>query len=262
MDQFSRLHHIPSCTLNKSLLVDLEKKIHHNVPKILNKLLFKLTGGLGLSGHEKLESYRVVVEEKKKKSILESARKLPANHFKSRVKQVRLTYRLAAPRILFLEIVFSRNGHSYIRMESQSQHVENSFPQILDTLCGTIEGYANYHKYLHNRLLQALFVLILPLASVVYGYFAGLSMTPLLFSMGWLCLLSLGIVRSLQYLYPWVTFQSKSLVEIHRFPMLASLAILVVVIGFYLTLVVNNLPSLDHTQQTRAVWMAQVPLKK
>ena len=140
--------------------------------------------------------------------------------------------------------------------------MENSFRQILDTLCGTIEGYANYHKFLHNRLLQTLFVLVLPLASAVYGYFAGLEMTPLLFSLGWLCLLSLGIVRSLQFLYPWVTFQSKSIVEIHRLPMLASLAVLVVVIGFYLTVVVNNLPSMDHSQQAQAAWMAQVPMKK
>lgn len=259
MEQFSRLQIIPSCTLSKSLLVNLEKRVHHKIPHVLEKMLTKLTMGLGLQSYEKLESFRVIIEEKKKKKIFTSATDLTDNHFKASVKQVRVTYRLAAPKILFLEIVFSRKGHSYIRLESQSPQIEDHFSQLLDNLCGAIDGYANLHRLLHNRLIRIISLLVLPAACTIYGLFAGIDLVALLFSMGWLCLLSLGVFQSLQSLYPWVTFKSKSLIELHRLPMLASLAVWVVAVGLYLTMVMTNLPYTHETQFSRMDWLAWTP---
>jgi len=64
MQTYSFHRILPSCTLNRTLLVEIEKRLLFGIPKLMQPLLQKIQQGLGLEGYKKLENYQVIVETK------------------------------------------------------------------------------------------------------------------------------------------------------------------------------------------------------
>ena len=206
METYSYQKTLPSCTLNRALLAEIEKRLMFGVPKLMQQGLAKVLQGLGLKDHKKLENYQIIVETVKESRTLQFAKQMPAPYFDRRTRQVSILYKLGAPRILTIEITFPQNARPKITMTTQSHQVEKLLPRIAD------------------------------------GLYSGIDFFLLYSSMGWLCLLSLGIVKSLPHMFPWVTFETQSRFQLERLPLLVKFSLLFVSVGCYISLVLLNMP--------------------
>jgi|GEM_PF-3259262 len=242
METYSYHRILPSCTLNRTLLVEIEKRLLFGIPKLMQPLLQKILQGLGFEGHKKLENYQVIVETKKESRSLNCARELTNPYFESRTKHVSIMYKLGAPKIIVVDIIFPQNGRPRVNMTTQSRQVEKILPKIADGLCASIARYGNRHKILHNAFVQSVLLLAVPTLAMIYGLHSGIDLFLLYTSMGWLCLLSLGLIKSLPYIFPWVTFETKRCFQLRRLPILVRVSILTVAIGCYIGLVVLGVP--------------------
>ena len=242
METYSYHRILPSCTLNRALVAEIEKRLLLGIPKLMQPLLQKITQGLGLEGHKKLENYQVIVETRKESRSLKCAKELENPYFESRTRQVSISYKLGAPKILIVDIIFPQNDRPRIHMTTQSPQVEKILPTIADGLCTSIAKYGNRNKILHNVFVQSVLLLAVPAMAMTYGLYSGIDFFLLYTSMGWLCLLSLGLIKSLPNIFPWVTFETKRCFQFRRLPILVKVSILTVAIGCYIGLVVLGVP--------------------
>ena len=247
METFSYQRVLPSCTLHRALLVAIEKKLVLGIPILMQDGLRKITKGLGLDDHKKLEQYTITVETKKKNVNYKCAKELPSPYFERQPKQVKIEYALCASKFIAVEIIFSINERPRVYMTTQSPMVEKMLPKIADALCESIAAYGNRHKIIHSPFVQSFLLLTIPLIVIAYGIYNDIDVFFLYSSMGWLCLLSLALVKSLPQLFPWVTFETKRRFKLNRIPLLAKFSILSVVVACYIALILLNLPRTDSS---------------
>ena len=243
METYSYRQVLPSCNLNRELLASLEKRLLLGIPKLLHQGLQKILKGLGLDSHKKLESYRIVMTVGKKTLTVRGAQEMAKPYFEPKTSQVRLEYSLGAPRILVLAMVFPRQGQPSLELSTQSPQLEKLLPKIAEGLIEVVGFYGNRHKLLHNPFIQAVLLFSLPMAVMGYGLLQGIDLFLLYTSMGWLCLLSLGLIMSLPQLFPWVTFESRRRFQWRRLPLLARVSVLSVAAGCYAGMVLLLLPT-------------------
>jgi hypothetical protein len=127
-------------------------------------------------------------------------------------------------------------------MTTQSPQVEKILHKIADNLCECIIAYGNRHRFLHSFFVQSLVMLVVPLAVLAYGMYKDIDVFLLCSSMGWLCLLLLGLVKLLPKIFPLVTFETKYRLKLNRIPLLAKFSLLSVVVACYVALVLLNMP--------------------
>lgn len=242
MDTFSYQRTLPSCTLNRALVLEIEKKLLFGIPRLLQKLLRSVLQGLGLNDHKKLENYQVLIETSQKTRTLKSVQELATPYFENRTKQVVITYKLGAPKIITIEILFAENILPRISLTTQSPQIEKLFPTIADGVCASILNYRNRHKLLHNLFIQSALVLCVPTLVMAYGLYSGIDLVLLSASMGWLCILSLGMINALPLIFPWVTFETERRFQINRLPLLVKFSFMSFALGCYIALVLLLMP--------------------
>jgi hypothetical protein len=255
MKTFSYQRILPSCSLNRALLVNIEKRLRFGFPKLIQNGLRKVLQGLGLDDHQKFERFMVVVESKKESRILKCAKELSTPYFEQQPKFVKIFYDLGSTKFITVEVIFPRNDRPRVYLSTQSPQIEKLLPKIADGICAEIASHGNRHKILHNPVVQALILLTLPMMMMTYGVLSGIDIFLLYSSMGWLCLLSLGLVKSLPQLFPWVTFETKNYFKISRLPLLAKVSLLIVAVGCYIALVLLNMP---HANSPEPVLLANL----
>ena len=247
METFTYQRALPSCTLHKALLVQIEKQLLFGIPRHIQPVLRKTLLGLGLEDHKKLERYMITVETKKETRSYACANELPLPYFERQPKKVKIEYNLGAAKFIKVNIIFSLNDYPRVYMTSQSPSVEKVLPKIADGLCKSIVTYGNRHNVLHNSFVQSLLLLSIPLAVIVYGLYNNIDVFLLCSSMGWLCLLLLGLVKSLPQLFPMVTFETKYRLQLNRIPLLAKVSLLSVAVACYIAMVLMNIPRADNS---------------
>ena len=92
MEIFTYQRALPSCTLHKALLVQIEKQLLFGIPRHIQPVLRKTLMGLGLDDHKKLERYMITVETRKKNSNYACAKELPLPYFERQPKKVKIEY--------------------------------------------------------------------------------------------------------------------------------------------------------------------------
>lgn len=242
METFSYQRALPSCTLQKALLVQIEKQLRLGIPRLIQKGLRKTLLGLGLEDHKQLEHYLITVESKKEIRNYACARELPLPYFERQPKKVKIEYDLGAAKFIKVNIIFSINDYARVYMTSQSPQVGKMLSKIADGLCASIIAYGNRHRVMHSSLVQSLFLLAVPFAVMAYGLYSEIDIFLLYSSMGWLCLLLLGLVRTLPQMFPLVTFETKHRLKLNRIPLLAKFSLLTVAAACYIALVLMNMP--------------------
>jgi hypothetical protein len=248
METFTYQRVLPSCTLHRALLAAIEKKLLLGIPILMHDGLRKITKRLGLEDHKKLEHYMIMVESKKQNMSYKCAKELPSPYFERQPKQVKVEYLLCASKFIAVEIVFSINQRPRVRMTTQSPIVQKMLPKVADTLCESIAAYGNRHKVLHSPFVQSLLLLTTPILVMAYGIYCEIDAFMLYSSMGWLCLLSLGLVKSLPQLFPWVTFETKRRFKLNRIPLLAKFSLISVVVACYIALILLYMPRASSSE--------------
>ncbi len=242
METFSYQMTLPSCTLGKALLVELEKRLRFGIPILAQEGLRKISMGLGFEDHKKLEHYMIIVESKKEILNFKCTKELPLPYFERQPKKVKVEYDLCASKFITVRIIFTPDERPRVYMKTQNQQVKKMLPKIADGLCATIEAYGNRHKALHNPFVQSLPLLTIPLMVMAFGIYSEIDLFLLCSSLGWLCLLMLGLVKSLPQLFPWVTFASKHRFKLNRLPVLAKVSLLSVAVACYIAMVLLYMP--------------------
>ena len=246
MESRSHRKYLSSCTLNKSLLTNLERRLLHGVPKLLDQGLRKILSGLGLDSYKKTERYQIIVENGKKSQVLNSVGDLPKADLEPGTHRVRMIYRLGAPKIITVEILFAQSEQPWIELTTQSPHVEKILPNIADDVVELVATHGNRHRIIQNPVVQAAMLLSVPGVVMAYGLWRGVDMFLLYSSMGWLCLLLLGVSLSLPRVFPWVTFQSQRRFPWKRLPSVASIVVLTLAIVCYIGLVLLHVPPAEE----------------
>jgi len=168
---------------------------------------------------------------------------------------LKVFYDLGSTKFITVEIIFPLDDRPRVSMSTHSPQIEKLLPKIADGLCATIALHGNRHKILHNPVVQAFFLLALPTMVMTYGILTGIDIFLLFSSMGWLCLLSLGLVKSLPQLFPWVSFENKYYFKISRLPLLAKVSLITVAVGCYIALILLSLP---HANNPETVMVANL----
>ncbi|MDH3998938.1 MAG: hypothetical protein OET90_08870 [Desulfuromonadales bacterium] len=242
METYTLERVFPSCTLNRELLSGLERRLLQGIPRLLHNGLQKLVKGLGLESYKKLEHYQLYLDIGEDIKTYAAASEMAHSYFDAKTHQVRLSYRLSAPRVLEVDILFRKDGQPRITLSTQSPQIEMLLPKIADGLSAVIETQGTRHRLLHHGLLQAIALLLPPLAVLCYGLFSGVDFFLLCSSMGWLCLFSLGITMLLPHLFPWVVFESRRRFQLARLPLLLKFSLFTVAAACYVGLLLLNLP--------------------
>ncbi|MBW2504100.1 MAG: hypothetical protein JRE16_05965 [Deltaproteobacteria bacterium] len=247
MESRSHRRYLSSCTLNKSLLTNLERRLLHGVPKQLDQALRKILSGLGLDSYKKLERYQIIVEKGKKSQVLSGVGDLPKADLEPGTHRVRLIYRLGAPKIITVDILFAQNEQPWIELTTQSPHVEKILPYIAEGVVELVASHGTRHRIAQSRAIQAVMLFSVPGAVMAYGLWRGVDMFLLYSSMGWLCLLLLGVSLSLPRVFPWVTFQTQRRFPWKRLPPVASIVVLTLAIVCYIGLVLLHVPPAEES---------------
>ena len=242
METYTCQRILPSCILNRSLLAEIEKRLLNGIPRLLQQGLRKMVNGLGLESYKKLESYQILIETGKDSCMLASSRELANPWLPAQTRQVRMRYQLGGPRVISIELLFPQYGRPWLVLTTQSPQIEKILPKIADGLCAAIGNYRNRYKLLHNSIVQGLLLFSIPGMVMAYGLHQGGDLFLLYASMGWLCLLSFGLIMSLPRIFPWVTFATPRRFEWRRLPLLVKFACLAVAIGCYIGLILLSVP--------------------
>jgi len=242
METYTYRQTLPSCRLTAGTLTELEKRLCNGIPRLMKSELDRIMRGLKLTDYASLQKFSISIEERSAEQNLQHAWELQDNLFKPGTRRVVLSYRLAAPHLVQVEMVFADQERPYLEIITRSPQVHKLCPRIFDGLVGAIELYGNRYKLLHNFGVQALTMLSVPLLFGLYGYLDGIDPFFLYSSLGWLCLLAYATTTMLPRLFPWVSFANRQRLELERVPLLAMLSVNLVALACYITMVFYELP--------------------
>lgn len=252
MDSFSNRYVLPSCNLNASTLAELQKRLCNGIPKLLQKDVARIMRGLNLQKIDTLQKFAITVEEKTTTRTLSDARELSDGLFQPGTRRVTVSYRLAAPNLISIDLVFADQGQPYLEITTKSPQVQKHFDLIHDGLVAAIDLYGNRNRLMHNNLLQGFIMLSIPGLVAAYGYLVGIDPFFLYASMGWLCLLACGTTMALPRLFPWVEFATRQRFRLGRLPLLASVSVTLVALACYVSLILYELPRITTPYLTVA----------
>jgi hypothetical protein len=215
------------------LIVQLEKYLHNQVPRLLQKELGGMMKVLDIKRPEDLRKYSVTIETKKKTAKLATIGDLQTEYLSSSTRLVALELRLGRPEILHLRLVFPAHGRPRLELVTVSQAVKKYFPKIIDGLLGSLGIAANRNWVWHRRVMQVLILVAVPAAMIEYGQLAGVDPFFLYASSGWLVLLGGILGLTLPRLFPQVSFRTRWRFSLRRALMLLLLALNLAAIGGY-----------------------------
>ena len=232
---------LPSCTVDKSLIQQLETYFNTRIPALLKKDLTQMMSLYDLKNPASLRTYTLTIVEGKETLQFESIKQYKEDHFDPKIKEIRLHLKVGRPEAIDLQIYFSRFAAPYIEIATVNESVKNAAPKIADQIRSIFESWTNKNQMVSTNWFRSLLVLA-PLAIVTgSGLFLGANPFFLGASLGWLLILCALLAFNLYRIFPLVSFKTKRHVALKRLGALALLTLNLSLIAFYIFVLFVNL---------------------
>jgi hypothetical protein len=232
---------LPSCTVNKGLIVKLENYLLMQIPALLKKELSGMMEVFDLKSSSSLKKYSVTLLDSTGIREMESINALPDKIFPPSLRRVTLNLRIGRPEILAVSVIFAAGASPMLELSTMSRQVLKDSPRIVDGVKGIVRSWKNRHGIFHSRPLLAVLAVSIPAAVVGYGWLKGTDPFFLLSTQGWLLLLTGLLSLTLPRLFPLVSFQTRRRVNFRKLALLGLLALNLAAISGYVGLLVFEL---------------------
>lgn len=232
---------LPSCTVDKRLITQLETYFNSRIPAFLKKDLTQMMNLYNLKNPASLRTYTLTLVEGKETIQLESIRQYKEESFAPKIKEVRMHLKVGRPEAIDLQIVFNRFAEPYLEISTVSESVKKIIPKIGDQIGSILESWSNRNHIVSTGWFRSLLVLS-PLAVVTgVGLWLGADPFFLAASLGWLLILSALLAFNLYRVFPTVSFKTRKHVALKRLGAIVLLALNLSLIVLYVLVLFVNL---------------------
>jgi hypothetical protein len=232
---------LPSCRVNKGLIVKLENYLLMQIPALLKKELSGMMEVLDLKSPASLKKYSVTLLDRTGSRELESITALPDKTFPPSIRKITLDFKVGRPEILAVTLIFAAGARPTLEVATMSRQVKKDCPRIAAGMSGIVRRWGNRNWIFHSRPAQLLLAIAIPAAVAGYGWFRGIEPFFLFSSQGWLLLMAGGLSLTLPRLFPLVSFQTRRRFDFKKLVILGLLALNLAAISAYVGLLVFEL---------------------
>jgi len=199
---------LPSCRVNKGLIVKLENYLLMQIPALLRKELAGMMEALDLKSPASLKKYTLSLQDRSGGRELGSIAELPDKFFPPSLRKISLHLKIGRPEILSVTVTFAAGARPRLELATMSRQVRKDCPRIAANVSGIIKSWSTRNWIFHSRLVQVLLAAVVPAAFAGYGWLKGIDPFFLFSSQGWLLLLAGTQSLTLPRLFPLVSFQT------------------------------------------------------
>lgn len=232
---------LPSCRVNKGLIVKLENYLLMQIPALLKKDIAGMMEALDLKSSASLKKYSVSLHDRSGSRELDSISALSDASFPPSLRRITLSFAIGRPEILAVTVTFAAGARPVLELATMSRQVKKDCPRIAAGMSGIVRSWGNRNGIFHSRPAQAVLAVIIPAAVVGYGSLKGIEPFFLFSAQGWLLLLAGMLSLVLPRLFPLVTFQTRRRIDFKKLAFLGLLALNLAAISAYVGLLVFEL---------------------
>lgn len=232
---------LPSCTIDKKLVNQLETFLLTHVPRLLKKELSQQMALYELKSPASLRTYNVSISEKNNGIQLESIQKFKPEMFEPKTSRIVLHLKLGRPELLDLSLVFPGNGTPCLLVSTINENVKKVCPRIAEQIVSLFDSWKNKNSLVSETWFRALTLLIPSAAITAAGILLGADLYHLVAAQGWILILSAILAFNLFRLFPLVSFRTKRHFDPKKLSGLLFFGLTVIVIAVYTYLLYLNL---------------------
>ena len=232
---------LPTCTVDKQLIAQLETYFNTRVLALLKKELTQMMSLYDLKNPASLRTYTLTIIEGKETVQLESIKQYKEESFAPKIREIKMHLKVGRPEAIDLQIVFNRNAAPYVEISTVNESVKRIIPKLGDQFHSILESWSNKNHIISTSWFRSILVLA-PIAIVTgTGLFLGADPFFLGASLGWLLILSALLAFNLYRLFPLVSFKTRKHVALKRLGAIVMLTFNLALIGFYIFVLFVNL---------------------
>lgn len=236
---------LPSCRVNKGLIVKLENYLLMQIPALLKKELAGMMEVLDLKNPASLKKYTVSMQDRSGGRELASIAEFSDRFFPPSLRKITLNLKIGRPEILAVTVIFAAGAKPRLELATMSRQVRKDCPRIAANVSGIIQSWSTRNWIFHSRTAQALLTAVIPAAFAGYGWLKGIDPFFLFSSQGWLLLLAGTLSLTLPRLFPLVSFHTPRHFNPGKLLLLLLLALNLAAISGYVGLLVFELERLS-----------------
>jgi len=232
---------LPSCTIDKKLINQLESFLLNNIPRLLKKELMQMMGLYDLKSPASLMTYTLTINEKKESHQLDSIKKFKPEYFDAKTRLVSISLKIGRPELIDLNLRFPVNGVPTLTISTISEGVKGICPRMAEQIVSLFDGAKNHNHLVSRTDFRLLVLLFPPLLATTGGILLGGELFFLLIAQGWLLIFSAVLAFNLFRIFPLVAFQTRRPINLKKIGSLAMFAINITLILAYTALLYLNL---------------------
>lgn len=232
---------LPSCTVDKKLITQLENFLLANTPRLLKKELSQMMGLYDLKTPASLITYSINISEKKELHQLDSIKKFKSEVFSTDTRGLSMKLKIGRPEILDITMTFPASGVPHLCISTVSEAVKGLCPRIAEQILSLFSGWKNQNYLLSRTDIRLLIVLLPPLLATAGGLYLGGEPFIIAIAQGWLLILSACLAFNLFRIFPLVTFHSRQTMNLKKAAALVFFAGNITLILAYTALLYLNL---------------------
>jgi hypothetical protein len=232
---------LPSCTVDKRLISQLETYFNTRIPALLKKDLTQMMSLYDLKNPASLRTYSLTIIEGKETTQLESIKQYKEENFDPKIRTIRMHLKVGRPEAIDLQVVFGHFSAPYLEISTISESVKKAISRIGEQIQSIFESWSNKNHIVSTSWFRSILVLA-PIA-LVAGSGIGLGADPFFLgsSLGWVLILSALLAFNLYRLFPLVSFKTRKHIALKRLGALVMLTFNLALICFYIFVLFVNL---------------------
>lgn len=232
---------LPSCTVDKKLINQLENYLLAHVPRLLKKDLTQQMGLYDLKNPASLRTYSLSITDKKNSIQLDSIKKFKPELFEPKTSKISLQLKLGRPEIIEISVIFPGNGTPSLRISTISESVKQVCPRIAEQILTLFDSWKNNNSIFSKTWFRALTLLVPSSIITATGAWLGGDLYFLVTAQGWILILSAILTFNLFRLFPLVGFRTRRHLNLKKFSALLFFGLTTIVIAAYSYLLYLNL---------------------
>ena len=232
---------LPSCTVDKRLITQLEAYFNTRIPAFLKKDLTQMMHLYDMKNPASLRTYTLTIAEGKEVLQFDSIKQYRDESFSPKIRGIKMHLKVGRPEAIDLQIVFNRFTEPYLEITTVSENVKKIYTKIGEQLVSIFESWSNKNHIVSTSWFRSILVLAPLAAATACGLWLGADPFFLGASLGWLLILNALLAFNLYRVFPLVSFKTKKHVALKRLGALVLLTCNLSLIGFYIFVLFVNL---------------------
>jgi len=241
MKKLSKRITLPSCTVDKQLIIRLENYLFTHIPGLLKKELFEQMGLYDLKNPASLRTYSLTLSDNKNSIQFDSIKKFKPDLFEPKTTKIVLQLKYGRPELIDIAIIFPGDSTPCLRISTISETVKKISPRIAEQLLSLFDSSKNRNSIVSKTWFRSLILLIPSTLITGIGLLLGGTLYFLVAAQGWILILSAILAFNLFRLFPLIGFRTRRHFNLQKFTALLFFGLTTLVIALYTYLLYLNL---------------------